>query len=70
MSDVKPDNRTELDIETLFDDGTAIDADLKAAVREAVRRHKLLGQPIVEWRDGRVVLTPPDEIVIDDEPPV
>lgn len=67
---MKPDNQTELDIETLFDDGTAIDADLKAAVRQAVRRHKLLGQPIVEWRDGRVVLTPPDEIVIDDEPPV
>ena len=65
---MKLDDPTDLDSDAAFDEGGAIHTDLKAAVREAVRRHKLLGQPVVEWRDGRVVLTPPEEIVIDDEP--
>ena len=56
------------DIDALFDEGTAIDAALKAAVRDAVLRHKRLGQPIVEWRDGHAVLTPPEEIVVDEPP--
>jgi hypothetical protein len=32
------------------------------AVQEAIRDHKRAGNPIAEWRDGRVVLVPPDEI--------
>lgn len=32
------------------------------AVEEAVRDHKRAGNPIAEWRDGRVVLVQPDEI--------
>ena len=32
------------------------------AVEEAVRDHKRAGNPIAEWRDGRVVLVPPEEI--------
>jgi hypothetical protein len=32
------------------------------AVEEAVRDHKRAGNPIAEWRDGRVVLVPPDQI--------
>lgn len=53
------------DIQALFEDGRAIDAALAKSVRDAVLRHKRLGQPIVEWRDGRVVLTPPEEIDAD-----
>ena len=34
------------------------------AVREAIRRHKLLGQPIVVSREGKVVIIPPEEIEI------
>ena len=66
---MKATDQPTADIEALFDEGSAIDAALKTAVREAVLRHKRLGQPIVEWRDGRAVLTPPEEIVVD-EPPV
>ncbi|HET6883084.1 MAG TPA: hypothetical protein VFI31_23145 [Pirellulales bacterium] len=65
---MKPNGQPTADIEALFDEGTAIDAALKAAVREAVLRHKRLGQPIVEWRDGRAVLTPPEEIVVEEPP--
>jgi len=43
---------------------SSIHAALSSAVREARLRHKLLGQPVVEWRDGQVVLVPPDEIEI------
>jgi hypothetical protein len=32
------------------------------AVEEAVRDHKRAGNPIAEWRDGRVVLVPPERI--------
>ncbi len=65
---MKSNGEPTVDIEALFEEGTAIDAALTAAVREAVLRHKRLGQPIVEWRDGRVVLTPPEEIEVDESP--
>jgi hypothetical protein len=32
------------------------------AVEDAIRDHKRAGNPIAEWRDGRVVLVPPEEI--------
>jgi hypothetical protein len=66
--EMKPNGEPTPDIEMLFDEGTAIDEALQAAVRQAVLRHKRLGQPIVEWRNGRAVLTPPEEIVIDEPP--
>jgi len=46
----------------LFLDGREIDAALERAVKEALRRHKKLGNPVVVWRDGRVVEIPPEEI--------
>jgi len=41
-----------------------ITAALREAGREARRRHKALGHPIVIWRDGRVVEVPPEEIEV------
>ena len=35
---------------------------MRQAVREALQRHKRLGNPIAVWRDGRVVWLSPDEI--------
>jgi hypothetical protein len=37
---------------------------MRKAVREAVLRHKLLGQPIAVSRDGKVVWIPPEEIEV------
>lgn len=31
-------------------------------VQAAIRDHKRAGNPIAEWRDGRVVVVPPEEI--------
>ena len=45
---------------------------MRKAVREAVLRHKLLGQPIAVGRDGKVVWIPAEEIEIpppEDDPP-
>ncbi len=39
------------------------------AIREAVREHKLLGYPIVVWKDGKVVWIPPEEIELADDKP-
>ncbi len=35
---------------------------LRSAVQEALARHKRAGQSVAVWRDGRVVVVPPEEI--------
>lgn len=37
----------------------------RKAVAEALARHKALGQSIAIWRDGKVVVVPPEEIEIE-----
>ena len=46
----------------LFVEGTRIDAAIRAAAREAWRRHKREGLPLVIYRNGEVVLVPPEEL--------
>lgn len=60
--------RSEKDIAAIFAEGTQIDRALRLAVREAVRRHKLLGNPVASWRDGKVCWLQPDQIEIPEEP--
>jgi hypothetical protein len=38
------------------------------AVREAVREHKLLGNPVAIWREGKVMLLHPDGSLTEPEP--
>ncbi|HEY9850061.1 MAG TPA: hypothetical protein V6D28_11420 [Leptolyngbyaceae cyanobacterium] len=40
---------------------------LAEAVRDALRKHKALGNPVAAWRDGKVVWIPPEEISIPPE---
>jgi hypothetical protein len=40
---------------------------LDQGVREALLRHKRAGVPVAVWRDGKVVLIPPEEIPVADE---
>lgn len=37
------------------------------AVREALLDHKRAGNPVAVWRDGKVVIVPPEEIVFGNE---
>ena len=56
----------KLSIQELWQDGRAIDRALREAVREALIRHKKLGESIVVWKDGKVVWVPPEEIEVAD----
>jgi hypothetical protein len=58
----------EKDIGRIFAEGTLIDEALARAVREALIRHRLLGNPVAEWRDGRVVWVQPEDIPVDEQP--
>ena len=43
---------------------TEIGEVLQRAVNHALLMHKRLGNPIAVWKDGEVVIIPPEEIVI------
>lgn len=55
------------DIGALLEDRDLVERALRRAVREALRRHKLLGNPVATWRDGKVVWIAPEAIVIEEE---
>lgn len=59
-------NETPLAPINLLTQGKEIENILREAGRQARIRHKKLGHSIVSWQDGKVVIIPPDEIVIDD----
>ena len=43
--------------------GKEIEAVLRRAVHDALVRHKHAGNPVAIWRDGKVVLLQPEEIL-------
>jgi hypothetical protein len=59
-------NGHPIDIDALFEDGTAIDKALLEGARDVRRLHKGLGLPLYEWREGRVVTIQPEDIVVDE----
>lgn len=58
------DSKNSGDSNDIYLDPSSIRTALSSAIREARLRHKLLGQPVVEWRDGQIVLVPAEEIEI------
>jgi hypothetical protein len=54
-------------IDRAFAEGTPIDAALIEAVRQARRRHKEAGNPVVEWRDGKLFWVAPEDIELDED---
>lgn len=50
-----------------FEQAEAIERVLQGAVQEALAVHKKLGHRIAIWKDGKVVIVPPEEIVISPE---
>jgi len=47
-----------------IDHGKDIERVLQRAVHDALRMHKRIGNPIATWKDGKVVIVPPEEIII------
>ena len=56
--------KAEKTIDAIFKEGAPIDKALKKAVQEALVRHKQAGNPIVIWRDGKIVWMKPEEIPV------
>lgn len=56
--------KVEKSIDQIFKEGTLIDSALKKAVQEALVCHKLAGNPIVVWRDGKIVWLKPEDIPV------
>jgi isoaspartyl peptidase/L-asparaginase-like protein (Ntn-hydrolase superfamily) len=54
-------------IDELFRDGKEIDTALRNAVQQALLQHKKAGNPVAEWRDGKVVLIKPEDIVVEEK---
>lgn len=47
-----------------FGNDEAVGHALGTAVRDALRKHKRLGQSIVIWQDGKVVWVAPEDIPV------
>jgi hypothetical protein len=41
---------------------------LRRAVAKVIAEHQRTGEPLAIWRDGRVVLVSPDQLVLREEP--
>ena len=50
--------KSDRDVGALMQDHALLEEAVAAAQADAVRRHRLLGQPVATWRDGRVVVEP------------
>lgn len=61
---MKTQTRIELTNDCLHRNAIEIEKVLQRAVNHALLMHKRLGNPIATWEDGRVVIVPPEEIVI------
>jgi hypothetical protein len=59
-----PRKRKQFDIEKAFEDTALIERAVGDAVVDALRQHKQAGNPVPEWRDGRVVWIPASKIRI------
>lgn len=59
MTELPQDSRTPAE---RVDDEELVLCEMRQAVREALARHKLAGNPVAVWQDGRVVWIPAEEI--------
>jgi hypothetical protein len=46
----------------------SVDDAVQKAAQHALRVHKRAGCPVSSWEDGRLVITPPEEIRVDEQP--
>jgi len=51
----------------LMKDSDRFMREVNKAVQNTLRVHKMLGYPVVAWRDGRVVWVPPEQIPLNEE---
>ena len=56
-----------VDIGRIMREGTLVDEAIRKAIRDAMLSHKRLGDPVVGWKDGKVVWIPADQIEVEEE---
>ncbi len=52
----------------LMDDSDALEAAVRRGVREALLRHKALGNPVVFFENGEPVIVAPEDLEVPEEP--
>jgi hypothetical protein len=50
----------------LISEGESVDGAMRDAVRHALLTHKRAGNPVASWKDGRVVIIPADENLVEE----
>lgn len=60
-------NKTKKNIDEFFNTGSEIDKALQNAVKEALLKHKMAGNPVASWKDGKLVWIQPEDIPVEDK---
>ena len=60
-------HKTKKNIDEFFRNGSEIDEALQKAVKDALLQHKRAGNPIVSWKDGKIVWIQPEDIPVEDK---
>jgi len=55
-------------ISELLDDSDSLEAAVRRGVREALLRHKALGNPVVFFENGETVVVAPEDLEVPEEP--
>jgi glutaredoxin-related protein len=69
MQPIESDNREALrqEIVRRFNSPEFLTAAITKATRDAIRHHKAIGNPIATWKDGKVLIIQPEDIVIPED---
>ena len=59
MNDTNRTHERAVDITRILDERTEIHEAIREAGQQAIREHQLAGQPLVVWRDGKIVWLDP-----------
>lgn len=59
--------KKRVDIGQTIREGTLVDEAIRKAIRDALLMHKRMGDPVVGWKDGKVVWIPADQIDVEEE---
>ncbi len=60
-------SETKKNIDEFFSNGNEIDEALQEAVKKALLQHKKAGNPVVSWKDGKIVWIQPEDIPVEDK---
>ncbi|UJS15973.1 MAG: hypothetical protein L3J17_08565 [Candidatus Jettenia sp.] len=59
-------SKIKKNINEFFNNGSEIDKALQSAVKEALLKHKIAGNPIASWKDDKVIWIQPKDIPVED----